>query len=187
MFYCQYCDKECKNKNSLVSHERMCSKNPNKVESLFKNLNTTMSHQCMYCNKSLTVGNIKRHEDSCYMNPKNLKNCVVCNNPIKDYKNSKGTCSHSCSNKHFRDLRNMPDKYTKYRTICWKHHKKECIVCGENKIVAVHHYNEDHADNSIANLIPLCPTHHQYMHSKHKKDILHIVEKYNRRYERLQI
>jgi hypothetical protein len=51
-------------------------------------------------------------------------------------------------------------------------------VCGENKIVAVHHLNEDHADNTISNLVPLCPTHHQYMHSKFKDEILDIVMQY---------
>lgn len=28
---CQYCGKECKNKNSLVQHELRCKKNPNKI------------------------------------------------------------------------------------------------------------------------------------------------------------
>ena len=27
--YCSYCGKECKNKNSLSNHERLCKKNPN--------------------------------------------------------------------------------------------------------------------------------------------------------------
>jgi len=29
---CQFCGKECKNRNSLCNHERLCSKNPNKQE-----------------------------------------------------------------------------------------------------------------------------------------------------------
>ena len=178
MLFCKFCNKECKNKNSLVSHERMCKDNPNKVDSLFKTLNNKQEHHCTYCDKTYTIGNIKKHEDSCYLNPINLRKCVVCDNPIRDYKNSKGTCSHSCSNIHFRELRNKPDTYTKYTTICWQHHKKECVVCGENKIVAVHHFNENHNDNTISNLVPLCPTHHQYMHSKFKDEIFNIVLDY---------
>jgi hypothetical protein len=134
--------------------------------------------ECNYCKKSVGVSNIKKHEETCYLNPTNIKLCEVCGKPIKNYKDSKGTCSYSCSNKHFRHLRNKPEKYIKYTTICWQHHKKECVVCGENKIVAVHHFNEDHNDNTISNLVPLCPTHHQYMHSKYKDEILNIVEKY---------
>lgn len=30
---CQYCGKECKNKNSLVQHEIRCNNNPNKIKS----------------------------------------------------------------------------------------------------------------------------------------------------------
>ena len=30
---CQYCGKECKNKNSLAQHEIRCSNNPNKIKS----------------------------------------------------------------------------------------------------------------------------------------------------------
>ena len=33
-------------------------------------------------------------------------------------------------------------------------------------------------NNEIENLIPLCPTHHQYMHSRHKDEIQHIINEY---------
>ena len=32
MYKCKYCDKECKNKNSLTQHEIRCSKNPNRIK-----------------------------------------------------------------------------------------------------------------------------------------------------------
>lgn len=35
MFNCKYCEKECKNENSLRNHERMCKQNPNRQESAF--------------------------------------------------------------------------------------------------------------------------------------------------------
>ncbi len=134
--------------------------------------------ECKHCKTLVSCNSIKKHEHSCYMNPMNLKLCVVCDTPIKDYKKSKGTCSHSCSNKFFKHLRNKPENFKRYTTLCWQHHEKKCVVCGEDKIVAVHHFNEDHSDNRIENLVPLCPTHHQYMHSKYKDDILSIVEEY---------
>lgn len=62
--------------------------------------------------------------------------------------------------------------------ICFKNHAKECVVCGETKIVAVHHYNHDHEDNRPENLVPLCPTHHAYMHSRFKKLIEEKVRDY---------
>ena len=133
--------------------------------------------ECIHCKKSLLCNSIKKHEYSCFLNPINLSLCKVCAGPIKNYKHSKGTCSHSCSNKFFKHLRNKPENYTQY-TPCWAFHKKECIICGEDKIVAVHHANENHDDNRVENLVPLCPTHHQYMHSRFKEDIEHIVIEY---------
>ena len=146
----------------------------------WKNINNTKK-ECQYCSKKVNLPNLVKHETICYLNPSKTKFCKVCNKPIKNYKSSKGTCSHSCSNKLFAHLRNKPEKYSRYQTICFTKHKKECIICGENKIVAVHHLNEDHNDNRIENLIPLCPTHHQYMHSKYKelieeKVIVYITE-----------
>lgn len=133
---------------------------------------------CKFCKEEVSRPNIGRHEDSCYLNPINLILCVACSNPVKDYKNSKGTCSHSCSNKHFRKLRNKPERYTQYTTICWEYHEKKCVVCPENKIVSVHHYNERHEDDRPENLVPLCPTHHQYIHSRYRDEVIDIVDKY---------
>lgn len=127
----------------------------------------------------LVKQNIKKHEDTCYLNPINKIQCVVCTKSIKNYKSSKGTCSRSCANTHFRTGSNNgnwnPDRYP---TTCWEYHKKECIVCKEDKIVAVHHYDENHNNNSVDNLVPLCPTHHQYMHSRYRHLIEKIVNKY---------
>lgn len=44
--------------------------------------------------------------------------------------------------------------------------------------MAVHHYNENHNNNNIFNLIPLCPTHHVYIHSEFKYLIQNIVDNY---------
>ncbi len=67
-----------------------------------------------------------------------------------------------------------------YRAICWRHHKKECVVCGEDKVVAVHHYDENHDNNDPNNLVPLCPTHHQYVHSKHKHLVIEKIDKWKK-------
>ena len=48
---CQYCGKQCKNKNSLSNHERLCSKNPNAQESHIATY-TKIGHKAW--NKGLT-------------------------------------------------------------------------------------------------------------------------------------
>ena len=51
------------------------------------------------------------------------------------------------------------------------------ILNPENK-PTVNHKNHDTYDNRIENLVPLCPTHHQYMHSRYAEEIKHIVDNY---------
>jgi hypothetical protein len=181
MLFCKFCKRECKNENSLRNHERLCKLNPNRqtvnIEEARKKAN--QKHSCQYCDKLVSFTNLKKHEIKCKNNPKVIeekgKTCPVCD---KIFVSESITCSYSCSNVHFRHLRNKPDNYVRYRTICFNFHKKECVVCGENKIVSVHHINENHDDNRPENLIPLCPTHHQYVHSRFKNDVLPIIESY---------
>lgn len=125
--------------------------------------------KCKFCNKKITISNLKKHEKTCYMNPKNVRLCPVCGNHIKDPYTV--TCSHVCKNEYFKEMyvtfRTKPDDELKnYRTICFRHHEERCVVCGEKNIVEVHHYDGDKTNNNPYNLIPLCPTHHKYMHSK---------------------
>jgi hypothetical protein len=116
-----------------------------------------------------------------------IKDCPVCGNKFEtmvNHKREKTTCSHSCSNTYFRSGENNPNygnlsgEKNHYRRICFEHHTKECVVCGENKIVSVHHYDENHNNNSIENLVPLCPTHHQYVHSKYKDEVIGKIDEY---------
>ena len=89
----------------------------------------------------------------------------------------------------FRSGLNNPNtKDTSYRVICFTYHEKKCVVCGEDKIVAVHHFDENHENNDPMNLIPLCPTHHGYWHSKWRHLIESAVNEYREQlYERLPL
>jgi len=125
------------------------------------------------------------------------KICPICVNDFetkKGHKREKTTCSISCSNTHFRsgkdhgnwrpfsdysgnELRSS-NFSKKYRKLCFKYHKHECVVCGENKILDVHHYDEDRSNNKKENLIPICPTHHGYYHSKYKEEVKSKIDDY---------
>ena len=147
----------------------------NLTRGMVKGVNAVRKN-CVYCGHETNITNIKRHEKACGENPLNKKECPVCR---KIYSKKSQTCSYSCSNTFFRSNKNNPNyNPDRYTTICWEHHGKKCLVCGENKIVAVHHVNKQHNDNRPENLVPLCPTHHQYMHSKHKHLIENIVKDY---------
>jgi len=137
----------------------------------------TIYKKCSYCNKEFLIGgSFQAHKKSCYLNPKNIKLCLECNEPIKNWQSST-TCGYKCSNKYYKqheikDLSNRKVSSYVYRRQCFKNHKKQCIICGEKNIVAVHHYDGNRKNNESQNLIPLCPTHHVYWHSSFK----HLIE-----------
>ncbi len=131
---------------------------------------------CLYCGKEYTLANINKHEKACSHNPANQKECPVCG---KMHSKKSVTCSYSCSNKYFRTGENNGNwKQDSYRSTCFLYHKRECVVCGESKIVEVHHMNEIKSDNRPENLIPLCPTHHQYFHSRYRDEVEPKIRKY---------
>ena len=102
---------------------------------------------------------------------KPVNKCLVCGTPTKTFRQV--TCSKSCSNKHFRSGENHPNwkniedmcNSAKYRSICFEKYGKRCLVCGYDRIVAVHHIDLDHKNNSPENLVPLCMNHHNEIHS----------------------
>lgn len=144
--------------------------------------------ECSYCGveKKTNPANIKKHEQFCYLNPSNKKDCPICGEPIKNYKTCT-TCSYSCSNKYFRLGPNNGNwKDDAYQSTCFHYHKKECIICGESNIVTVHHLDENHNNNSPKNLIPLCPTHHQYCHSRYKPLVIRKIKAYIKNWSELQ-
>ena len=102
-----------------------------------------------------------------------IKSCPVCGatfEALKGHKKEKTTCSYSCSNTFFANKRNWPEKYTRYTTICFKKWPKRCVLCGYDKVVAVHHIDENHSNNDIDNLVPLCMNHHEEIHHKLYKE-----------------
>ena len=142
---------------------------------------------CKHCFRSVAKSQLIRHEINCYANPINYKECVVCGTQLvkQDHKKSV-TCSHACSNKYKPrgnvNLVESRDSIKNYRSRCFKAHKKACIICGESNIVEVHHLDEDKHNVKPENLLPLCPTHHQYWHSKHRtliyNKVMHYVEEF---------
>lgn len=131
---------------------------------------------CNHCKADFDCAVIKRHENSCKQNPANQKECPVCK---KMFSKKAKTCSYACSNTFFRSGENNPNwKESKYQTTCFVHHGKKCLVCGETKIVAAHHVNKNNKDNRPENLVPLCPTHHQYVHSRYSDEVQPIIDEY---------
>lgn len=164
-----------------------CSSNVSKCPEIKKKMsrtNTLIPHQktkCSFCKRKITLSNLNHHAATCYLNPKNLRLCPVCGDPIKDSNHT--TCSNKCKGKYFKEVysacRTKPDDELKdYRIICFRHHEKKCVICGEENVTEVHHFDEEKSNNNKDNLIPLCPTHHKYMHNRFKSLIEQKVNTY---------
>jgi hypothetical protein len=102
---------------------------------------------------------------------------------LESQKNKRKFCSLLCANQKVRGCA-LPkpweelDGKEKHRRICFRYHEKKCVVCGEQNIVAVHHYDENHNNDDPKNLIPVCPTHHMYLHSRYKDMVSKKVNDY---------
>lgn len=144
--------------------------------------NQTMA-KCQFCEKEARKCDNTRHEKNCYLNPKNIRHCPVCNTILKYKKSS--TCSVGCANTYFRSgfgPRRKNWNKDRYRAVCFHYHEAKCVCCDEKNIVEVHHLDEDKTNNDPSNLIPLCPTHHQYWHSRFRPvietDVRSYIEKW---------
>ena len=110
------------------------------------------------------------------------KSCPVCGNCFETqlgHPREKQTCSYSCSNTHFRSGENNPnwkEISSQYRDICFQLYDHKCIVCEETEILDVHHLDGNRLNNDISNLIPLCPTHHAYIHRGKENLIWETIE-----------
>ena len=143
-----------------------------------------MAYSCKVCKKIFQSKQALGGHSSTHNFVRETVNCPICEKPferIVGSKRAKTTCSYACSNTFFRSQENNGCfKQNKFRP--WKHHKKKCVVCGETKIVAVHHYDENHNNNVPENIVPLCPTHHQYWHSKYRELVREQIETYHKKF-----
>src|SRR3989344_3214951 len=73
-----------------------------------------------------------------------------------------------CYTTIFRLQYNKDWNYKKYHNIepeLYKKITKSCLVCGFDKIVDLHHFDENRRNNNEQNLVGLCPNHHKMFHT----------------------
>ena len=174
MWKCKHCNQsfEYDRPTDMANHSRHCDKNPKKFES-YKNIKIKSKERV-----TESLGKLKNFHVECYACNKSF---TVKERENQFPKKDKYFCSRNCANSiggKAKAKKYHYDEVATYSTVAWRHHERKCLVCGEERVVAAHHLNEVHSDNRPENLVPLCPTHHQYMHSKHKFVIESQVHKY---------
>ncbi len=173
MWTCKHCkdDFEFNSLSEKANHSRWCSENPKKSDTQKLKIAQSLSIE-------RKLGLVQEFQVSCKTC---CKTFLVKEREKKFPSKEKYFCSRSCANSlggKAKSEKYRIDEPTHYVAIAWKYHPKSCCVCGENKIVAVHHFDENHDNNDPKNLVPLCPTHHQYMHSRYRIEIQSKVEEY---------
>ena len=96
IFICRHCGDERKSNPSLINHERLCKKNPNRdiANTDAARKAASVKVNCRYCNNKLKKSNLYVHEKACIENRDNQKECPTCGCLIP--KNKK-FCGLSCS------------------------------------------------------------------------------------------
>jgi len=134
--------------------------------------------RCKFCNSKFAKTGIKAHEEYCYLNPKNKRLCPICGLPIKKFKTNK-TCSSRCGALLTSVTISNGDTKINYRAVCFNAHGRKCLICGENLFVIAHHIDGNRTNNVPENLIPLCHTHHLYIHHhEHHYIIKECIDEY---------
>lgn len=114
------------------------------------------------------------------------KNCVACEKEFL-YLGRKNTkqfnearfCCRSCANNR-QEWWNK--NATHYATIAFQHHERRCVICGFDKVVAIHHIDENKKNNDPSNLIPLCPNHHEMYHSRWKPEVEPFIKEWQNKF-----
>lgn len=124
----------------------------------------------MYCSQECShKGNVKLIKCKC-------ANCgkTIFKTPhkLKQSKSKNVFCSHSCSASYNNTFREKVSVNT-YRRIAFENYEHKCNICGWNKderVLEVHHIDENRQNNELDNLIILCPICHRYL-TMHLKTI----------------
>lgn len=65
---------------------------------------------------------------------------------------------------------------------------KNCVICGFDKVVDLHHLDENRKNNNEVNLIGLCPNHHKMLHDfRYKSEIFKLLKEKNYKVPELKV
>lgn len=70
---CKFCNKTCKNSNSLTQHSIRCKENPDRIINIHSTLRTISPTKCEYCSNVYNTSNaLNGHQRRCKYNPNRI-------------------------------------------------------------------------------------------------------------------
>ncbi len=135
--------------------------------------------------KCISCGELKEHHAKgfCYPCYKKLFwkpkiiTCKRCKRRMPHH--GKGLCPGCFNFVFYSDQNKNWSRMKKYNISpeIYKEITQECVVCGFNQIVDLHHLDENNKNNELNNLIGLCPNHHKMLHDfRYKKGMLDSIK-----------
>lgn len=139
--------------------------------------------KCDYCNKTFqltkTIYNKRLKKNShiycsqlCAQLARTTKQSFICIKCGKSFlrcptriQSNNIFCSKSCANS-YNNRHKRKETQNTYRRIAFEHYEHKCHVCGwcdDDRVLEVHHIDEDRTNNDVTNLIILCPICHSYI------------------------
>ena len=153
-----YCSRSCKAKSTRIQIKKKCEVCQKEFEHISSRCNTAKycSRACYY-KSNYKKGSIE-HE------------CFHCHKKFWDSPSKKRKyCSKACVNKESKKTF-QPNYTTVRKAMLNRDMIKECEKCGYNavtSILGVHHKDGNKRNNTITNLVVLCPNCHSLEHNKH--------------------
>lgn len=90
--------------------------------------------------------------------------------------------SRECGNRYKNEQVKINDDGVAYRRNAFEAYPHECAICGyneEERILEVHHIDENRGNNKIDNLVILCPNCHKKI-TLHLSSYEELLDKYRR-------
>jgi len=96
-----------------------------------------------------------------------------------DAKYKTDLCKSCAASKNYKEIGKITGKLKRihglgiYRNIAYECFKKECLICGSQKNIVVHHKDENRLNNDISNLYVVCNSCHKKIHKYLKSGKTH--------------
>lgn len=148
---CEFCEEKFQTISLLANHVR------------WRHKRKQSQRKCLSCDLTFEAANFRAHLEKC---TKPLNVCSACGAETRNALFCSRTCAAVKNNIDgkigytiYRAKRCIKASKT-YRDVCFSVWEAKCAICSWEISVDVHHIDNDHTNNDVRNLIPLCSNHH---------------------------